>query len=280
MKNYNALILPLLLILPACGETKPTAIEVSDLGKVAAQCFIKRTPTIDDALNQFSGLRDLGSYVGELGQAPIKNGWKITSEDRTTATLDTTRDGVQYECDFAKAEDTWTLTRSLWDGEEAYSLEAEAEIKARAEEAAQREKEEAQRRQDITWKENSWIGESYKFYSLPPRGVDSFNDREIAINCEPEQRAVMLNGFFSYGDGQNVEFLFDGFALEFGVSGGGSNSYLGDISDSSFGTRVSNRVEVGDRFIEALKQASLVEVMGHSFVIEPEELKKVPCVYE
>lgn len=269
MKNYNALILPLLLILPACGETKPTAIEVSDLGKVAAQCFITRTPTIDNALNQFSGLGDLGSYVEELGQAPIKKGWKITSEDRTTATLNTTRDGVRYECAFAKAEDTWTLTRSLWDGEEAYSLEAETEVK-----------EQAQQRQDVTWKENSWMGESYKFYSLPPEGADTFNDREIAINCKPEARAVMLNGFFSHGNGQNVEFIFDGVALEFGVSGGGSNSYIGDISDSGFGTRVSNRVEVGDRFIEALKQASLVEVMGHSFVIEPEELKKVPCVNE
>lgn len=261
------LLLSALAVLTACGDTKPTAIEVSDLGKVGLQCFITRTPTIDDALNPFAGLSDLGGVMEEITKAPIKKGWKITSEDRSTATLNTKREGVNYACDYVKLDGKWALKRSMWDGEEAYSMQAETDVKRQA-----------QLKQDTTWEEKGWAGESYKYYALPPKGADAMNGKQLAINCKPDDRGVMLNDFLSYGGGKIVEFSFDGNLVSYGVSGGGSNSYLGDLVESSFGTPTKNRVEVADKFIASLVTSKTVEVMGETFVVDQNELNKIPCI--
>lgn len=265
MKKY--LLIPALALLTACGETKPTAIEISDLGKASASCFIQRTPTMDEALNPFAVLGDLGSAMEELTKSPIKKGWTITSDDRSTASLKTKRDGVDYACDFAKTDGKWTLTRSMWDGEEAFSLEAEKEVKSQA-----------QLKQDTTWEEKGWMGESYKYYALPIKGADMMNQKHLAINCKPNERGVMLNDFLGYSDGKELELLFDGKSMTFGVSGGGSNSYLGNLVDNGYGIQARDRVEVADKFIEALTGSKTVEVMGHTFVIKSEELAKIPCL--
>ena len=261
------LLIPCLALVTACGETKPTAIEVSDLGKASMSCFVMRTPTMEEALNPFASLADLGGVMEELTKAPIKQGWKITSDDRLTASLNTKRDGVNYACDFAKTDGKWTLTRSLWDGEEAYSIDAEEAVK-----------NQAQQKQDTTWEEKGWMGESYKYYALPAKGADMMSDKQIAINCKPDDRGVMVNGFLEYGDGKDLEFSFDGKVITFGVSGGSSNSYVGNLVDNGFGTQARDRVEVADKFIQALKSAKTVNVMEHSFVIEPDELAKIPCL--
>lgn len=265
MKIY--IIIPALALLTACGDTKPTAIEVSDLGKASMSCFISRTPSMDEALNPFAGLGDLGGVMEELTKAPIKKGWKITSDDRSTASLTTKREGVSYACDFAKQDGKWTLTRSLWDGEEAYSLEAEEEVK-----------KQAQLQQDTTWEEKGWMGESYKYYALPVKGAEMMSQKQLAINCKPDDRGVMLNDFLGYSDGKELEFLFDGKPMTFGVSGGGSNSYLGNLVDNGYGIQARDRVEVADKFIEALKISNTVEVMGHTFIIDKTELEKIPCL--
>ena len=75
------------------------------------------------------------------------------------------------------------------------------------------------------------MGETYKYYVLPPQGSDMQTNKELAINCKPNQRSVMLNGFLSYDANKEVEFTFDNSMATFGVGGGGSNSYLGDIID-------------------------------------------------
>jgi len=255
------------LLLVACGDGKPTAIEISDLNKAVATCFIERTPTIDEALNQFSGISNLGAYIGELGSIPVKSGWSITSEDRASATLVTKKDGVKYECDFKKDEKGWSLTRSLWDGEEAYSLAAVTEIK-----------KQAQLQHDTTWQEKGWMGETYKYYVLPPKGSDMQTNKELAINCKPNQRSVMLNGFFSYDANKEVEFTFDNSSATFGVGGGGSNSYLGDIADGYIGKTTTNQVEVADKFIELLKSAEMVTVMDETFAIGQSNFSAVPCL--
>lgn len=265
MRKYLFIIATVLLT--ACGETKPTAIEVSDLSKASMSCFIQRTPTMEEALNPLAGLTDLGGVIGELTKAPIKKGWTITSEDRSNASLKTKRDGVSYACDFAKTNGKWTLTRSLWDGEEAYSIAAAETVKNKA-----------QLKQDTTWKEKGWMGESYKYYALPAKGADMMSDKQLAINCKPEDRSVMVNGFLDYGEGKDLEFSFDGKVITFGVSGGSSNSYLGNLVDNGFGTQARDRVEVADTFIQALKPSKTVKVMEHTFVIEPNELAKIPCL--
>jgi len=276
MKKY--LLIPALALLTACGETKPTAIEVSDLGKASMSCFILRTPTMDEALNPFAGLGDLGGVMEELTKAPIKKGWTITSDDRSTASLTTKRDGVNYVCDFAKQDAKWGLIRSMWDGEEAYSLEAEEEVKKQAKIKEEEDKNQAQLKHDKTWKEKNWMGETYKFYALPVKGSDTMSQKELAINCKPDERGVMLNDFLGYNGGKELEFSFDGTVMTFGVSGGGSNSYLGNLVDSGWGIRTQDRVEVADKFIEALKDTDTVEVMGYTFVIKTEELAKIPCL--
>lgn len=261
------LLIPCLALVTACGETKPTAIEVSDLGKASMSCFVMRTPTIDEALNPFAGLADLGGVMEELTKAPIKQGWKITSDDRLNATLNTKRDGVNYVCDFAKTDGKWTLTRSMWDREEAYSIEAEEAVK-----------KQAQLKQDTTWEEKGWMGESYKYYALPAKGADMMSDKQIAINCKPDDRGIMVNGFLEYGNGKDLEFSFDGDIMPIGVSGGGSNSYIGNLVDNGYGTQAKDRNIVADKFIEALKGAKSVEVMGYTFLIDKNELSKVPCL--
>jgi len=263
----KCLLIPALTLLTACGDTKPTAIEVSDLGKASMSCFITRTPSMDEALNPFAGLGDLGGVMEELTKAPIKKGWKITSDDRSTASLTTKREGVSYACYFAKQDGKWKLTRSLWDGEEAYSLESEEEVKRQA-----------QLKQDTTWEEKGWMGESYKYYALPVKGAEMMNQKQLAINCKPDDRGVMLNDFLGYSEGKELEFLFDGKPMTFGVSGGGSNSYLGNLFDNGYGIQARDRVEVADKFIEALKISSTIEVMGHTFIIDKTKLEKIPCL--
>ncbi len=262
-------ILPFVVFLAACGDANPTAIELNDLGKVGSVCFIERTPNLKNALNPQAGFENLGSIMEEMVKPPIKQGWKITSENRTTATLNTKRDGISYICEYEKIEGEWKLVRSLWDGEEAYSQEAAKEVK-----------KQAQLKQDIVWQENGWMGESYKYYTLPPQGADANSGKELAINCKPNKRGVMLNGFVDDWNGQNVEFSFDENIISFGVSGGSSSSYLGDLVDSRYGKEIRNEVEAANKFIEALKGSRILKVMGETFVIDANELQKVPCISE